>query len=177
MNIVREVRALLERSGYRTLVRGERRTDVQFEDDTVFGFVKICTDVAGILRSWEQDQNSFIRENHGRMALVSRKAWNAYAVFLTEVDCPPDDRAAFLQIEENFQGARKIARAGVRSEADVERALAPLVPVQGGRLPSSGGARFSERIQEEPTIAEAVKRMLPREASASQIVDALLGES
>ena len=65
------------------------------------------------------------------MRSVPLKAWNAYSVFLTREDLKDAFlQAAFVAIEENFQGTRKIARAGLISHTDVVRALFPLLPIQ-----------------------------------------------
>lgn len=67
-----------------------------------------------------------------RSFLASRgpKGWNCYTVYLTEAHPTDLETQALFDIEENFASTRKIARANVSTEADVQRALYPLIPIQ-----------------------------------------------
>jgi outer membrane protein TolC len=53
------------------------------------------------------------------------KAWNVYSVFLIAEQVSSRQRA-IERIEEDYALTRKIARVGVRTPDDLERALLPL---------------------------------------------------
>jgi len=51
-------------------------------------------------------------------------------VHLTDVEASATELQALFDIEEDFTSTRKIARAGLATAADVQRALYPLIPIQ-----------------------------------------------
>ena len=128
MILLDEVRVLLERAGYS--VASSSTNVLYFEDRSIFGFVAVFSTVDEILQEWKTQQDSFLRENAKRIREVSRKIWNAYSVFLTEEDCPPEKKSLLIAIEEDFQATRKIARGGLKSSSDVIGALLQLLPLQ-----------------------------------------------
>jgi outer membrane protein TolC len=72
------------------------------------------------------------------------KAWNVYSVFLAE-EKALTKRREVERIEENFTLTRKIARAGVRTQDDVERALLPLAAVKA--QPILSDTDFEDRLR------------------------------
>jgi hypothetical protein len=124
------VRSLLEREGYVTAaVQGNELPLLLFEDVSVLGFVVEYLNLQQLLSRWSQDQAFFITRNASDLGLNPAKAWNAYSVYLTEEELDREELHSLIQIEEDFHGTRKIVKAGVRTEEDLARALAPLLRI------------------------------------------------
>lgn len=147
-NTLEEVRAVLDAAGYRTLMPQPTVPSLYFEDLSVLGVVYVVDTVQQLLSGWEHLQDSFLRDNASRLVVDPFKAWNCYSVFLTDEQPAKNDASALFSIEEDFRGTRKIVRAGVSTRHDIERALAPLLPLR--RLltlaPDDIKARLASRL-------------------------------
>lgn len=129
-SLVHECRAALTSAGYRTFVPMPHADSLYFEDDSVLGVLYELRSVDDVLNQWETLQDAFLRDNAIKLGTAPTKAWNSYAVFLTSDSHTQDVASKLFAIEEDFRGARKIARAGVKSRQDVDLALAPLLPLR-----------------------------------------------
>jgi len=131
MNLIEETGALLRQAGFKISVPpATSGTVLYFEDANVLGFAKQFSSATELLGSWESEQDGFLRRHSSALRAEPAKAWNVYSVLLCSVACPSELRTAFEAIEEDFRGSRKIARAGLMSPSDVERALLPLLPIR-----------------------------------------------
>ena len=130
MNLLHKARAILEDAEYVTFSPGQTDDTFYFEDDCVLGFVRECENCVTIVNNWESIQDSFLKENSIRLRAEPNKAWNVYSVFLTNEDCPEDQKGILFGIEEDFRGTRKIIRTGIKSSSDLRDALVALLPIQ-----------------------------------------------
>jgi outer membrane protein TolC len=89
-------------------------------------------------------QHAALSRHSAALRAAGVKAWNVYSVFLAEEQSPTQQRAV-ERIEENFALTRKIARAGVRTLDDVERALLPLTAVKA--QPVLSDTDFQDRLR------------------------------
>src|ERR1051325_3174630 len=107
MNLVDEAQQILEQTGYyvRSSNLGE---SFDFEDETLYGFLKIYPSAEAIVEHWEKEQDEFLQRYARRIRANPPKAWNAYSVFLTATDAPGDVKTELRQIEDDFRGTRKI---------------------------------------------------------------------
>lgn len=173
MELFERAQNLLAEGGFEIRPSGSSE-GFAFEDANVFGFVRIATSVESLITGWEGHQESFIRRNMSMAARVPEKAWNAYAVFLTSDDCPPHLRSHLIAIEEDFRGARKIARAGVLTREATEQALAPLLRVR--HIVRLEAADLDARIEQDPAIPPLLRSLLVTGAPPDRIASALLEE-
>ena len=130
MNIMEEARSVLEGAGYRTEISETSAEQFVFEDHCILGFVTVLRTVTDILKQWESDQDSVLKQHALSLRKVPDKLWNIYSVFLTAEKCPSCHTAALFQVEEDFRATRKIARAGIAEREDVRQALLALLPIQ-----------------------------------------------
>lgn len=128
MQLLHEAEALLRAAGYRTARNADSDETFNFEDDTVLGFVTVHSSVADLVDKWRERQDTFLRKNASLLRRDLSKAWNAYAVFLTTAPSEHEG-GALSEIESDVNATRKIARYGLLSRADVNRALSPLLPL------------------------------------------------
>ncbi len=125
------VRQLLVNEGYsigELQVSGGRV--VIFENATVFGFVLLYIDSASLLERWQSNCDQVLRGMQFRLRQAGEKAWNTYAVLLSDNHTSPDDGVKLQAIEENLVGTRKIARTGVKDSDVLRLALLPLLGIQ-----------------------------------------------
>jgi hypothetical protein len=101
-----------------------------FEDITTLGFVFAYGTAHELLSSWERDLDGAIRDFKFGLRAAGKKAWNVYAVLLSEGVAIDFESVALTGIEENLSGTRKIARAGVSTGTSLKEALLPLIPIQ-----------------------------------------------
>jgi len=139
MPILDEARGILERAGY--LVFSADATTLEFEDDTLMGFIAAYQFGEEIVRSWRDRQSSFLRKNAPALRSSGLKSWNVYSVFLAASNNYTETKRELLAIEEDFQSTRKIAQSNLVSATDVSRALFPLLSIQN----------LVELRQEDPT--------------------------
>jgi hypothetical protein len=131
MDLIDQAQVLLRNAGYRTQPLGMvQQEGLRFEDDTVLGFLYVFQDVTMLLSGWEGAQRATLVRSAPQLRLSRDKAWNIYAVFITDLPAQAKEMHAISRIEEDFAATRKIARAGVISSADLQRALLPLLPLR-----------------------------------------------
>ena len=146
MNIAYEAQQLLEQAGY--YVRATNLDEgFDFEDETLYGFVKIYPSADAIVQNWEKDQDKFLVRYARRIRANPPKAWNAYSVFLTWSDAPSLVRATLCQIEEDFRGTRKIVKSNLTTSDEVNSALYPLLPLKNRvQLVQAVSPKLEERL-------------------------------
>lgn len=99
-----------------------------FENDTVIGFVLVHDSVASLILNWRAASDALMRSQAQMLGAAGQKAWNAYLVLLAGDGAGFGEALALGRIEENLEGTRKIARAGVNGLATARAALLPLLP-------------------------------------------------
>jgi outer membrane protein TolC len=115
-----------------------------FENAALIGFVHVFSSADELLAHWEAAQQVVLSRHSATLRAAGAKAWNVYSVFLAEEQAPTQQRAV-ERIEENFSLTRKIARAGMRTQDDVERALLSLTAVKA--QPILSDADFQDRLR------------------------------
>jgi hypothetical protein len=125
--IIESARKVLEANKY--TVSAVSEDYVQFEDETLIGFV--CSlSLLEILKSWTARQDEFILHQASNLRKSPTKSWNLYSVFLSSDPVDELGRFSIASIEEDFRATRKIVQVGITTNADVIRALYPLIPIQ-----------------------------------------------
>jgi hypothetical protein len=171
MQIIETARGILESGGYETATSNSLQDGFLFEDANVYGFLAALTADA-ILGSWEERQDAFVRQQSAMLSRVPSKAWNVYAVFLTSDNCTRQLRQSFASIEEDFRSARKIARCGIRTRDALQRALAPLLPLQYAQPIAEANTR--DRLSNDPAISQQLREMIEHGTPPSTISIRLL---
>ena len=173
MSLLQQVDRILRVAGYRIQVSADRSSTIYFEDYSLFGFCTVYDSVGSLLQSWNNDQNEFLQKHAPFLRQAQRKAWNCYAVHLTAASAGDAETQALFDIEENFTSTRKIARANLVTESDVQRTLYPLIPIQNllKMQASQSGSDISQRFHDWPP---SVLKALLGTGSAEDIVDLLL---
>jgi hypothetical protein len=145
MDIAMHTEVLLRGSGYETWTwTGVAPAVVCFENAALIGFVHLFPSANDLLTSWQGAQTATLSRYGPALRAAGAKAWNVYSVFLTEELAPTRQREV-ERIEEDFALTRKIARAGVRTQEDLERTLLPLRAVRASPLPSD--TEFEDRLR------------------------------
>jgi hypothetical protein len=149
MNILEETRKILAAADYLLKDFLEHPNFLYFEDESLIGFVSIHESIESILVNWKKEQDFFLKSNARFLRTAPTKAWNVYSVFLTQDVGTGEARNSLFDIEEDFQGTRKIARSALISRADVVRALYPILPIQNlvNIMPEEPIERLRERIE------------------------------
>jgi hypothetical protein len=149
--------------------------EVRFEDASILGFVRDFASVPLLLEGWHDAQDQFLRSSAAELRRDRRKAWNAYSFFLTAAQASEDEARALIAIEEDFRSTRKVVRAGVSTDADVDGALSVLLPIRHRVRLSAEDAvgRVADRLTSLPR--EAVDLLL-RDATSEEFAEALLRE-
>lgn len=161
MNILDCARRILESAKYSMLSEG---TDsVIFEDYSLFGFLWVAPSPADILSKWQKKQDDFLRGKDSELRKAREKSWNAYSIFLSEMDAVTEDMNELLAVEEDFRGTRKIVKVGVQTESQVMQALLPLVAIQS-----------LVQLSEDDAIARLRGRL---ESLPVEVLDAFIGGS
>jgi hypothetical protein len=159
MQLLYEVETVLRSAGFRT-VRPDGVDDrIEFEDNTILGFVAVHVGADEMVARWREQQDGFLRTHAAGLRRDPSKAWNTYAVFLTAT---PVGHSAWelLGIESDVAATRKIVRGGIITPADVRDALGPVLPLALGGAGRSGDvdALFNEKLTaEEATLFELVR--------------------
>lgn len=128
MSVPEQARNILEANGYR--VFSQDVSTLQFEDDTLLGFVTVCQSGEEIVRIWRDRQAQFLRKNAAALRESGLKSWNVYSVFLADTNVSLEIKQHLINIEEDFQSTRKIAQSNLITLNDVMNALLPLLPIQ-----------------------------------------------
>lgn len=145
MDIATQAEIVLREAGYDTWPwTGASPAVTCFENAAIIGFVHVFQSADELLRGWEAAQQVVLSRHSAALRAAGAKAWNVYSVFLAEVQTPEQQRSV-ERIEENFSLTRKIARAGVRTPDDVERALLPLTAVKA--QPILSDTDFQDRLR------------------------------
>jgi hypothetical protein len=157
LNLLGECRTLLEQAGYRTTPGTDAET-CYFEDDSIVGAVLIYDDVTTLLERWERRQDAFLTQNARPLRQDPLKAWNIYTVHLTQTRADESDYTRLFNIEHDFRGTRKIARAGVVIVSDVNDALLPLMPLQ--RLVALTASDLRSRAKQRLALVNGLRTCL-----------------
>jgi hypothetical protein len=145
MEIATQTEILLRGAGYETWPwTGEPPAVTCFENAALIGFVHVFSSAEELLARWESAQRTVLSRHSAALRAAGAKAWNVYSVFLAEKGTQSEQRAV-ERIEENFALTRKIARTGVRTQDDVERALLPLTAVKA--QPMLSDTDFEDRLR------------------------------
>jgi hypothetical protein len=107
---------------------------VLFEDDTILGFLFAYDTLKELIENWETDMNGIVTANQFGLRRAAQKAWNTYAIFLTREQANYAGISTLSGIEENLAGTRKIARAGIVDNTNLEAALLSLLPIQSAPI-------------------------------------------
>ena len=173
MSLLQHIEHWLREAGYRVQLSVDNPSTLYFEDYSLFGFGTVYESADLLLRHWKSNQDAFLQTNAPFLRLAPQKAWNCYTVHLTDAAATPTESQSLFDIEENFVGTRKIARANMATAADVQRALYPLIPIQNllKMQGSTGELDISQRFHDWPQPA---LRALLGDGKAEDIVDLLL---
>lgn len=174
VDLITEVRRVLEKTNYSVLRTRNADDTVYFEDGNLMGFVWAAPTVHDICKEWEARQDSFLKSNSQILRKSDLKAWNLYAVFLAMDEPSGEDRPTLVAIEEDFRAARKIARGGISTSKDVLNALLPLLPIQAMVSVSREDTlvRLKERVTSVPP--SAVEIVLGTEGYSRKRADDIL---
>jgi hypothetical protein len=137
---------------------GSMHCAIAFESDTVIGFVLAYNTVAALVEGWRAASETLVGSQSELLGAAGPKAWNTYLVLLSHDDANFGEALALGQIEEDLEGMRKIARAGVRGPAATESALLPLLPFRAAPVlePINMAAEITDRAGElSPEIVRA----------------------
>lgn len=173
MDVSTHVEILLREAGYETWPwTGVSPAVTCFENAAIIGFVHVFRSADDLLERWDSAQHAVLSRHSAALRLAGAKAWNVYSVFLAEDQSPRQQRAV-ERIEENFSLTRKIARAGVRTVADVERALLPLTVVNAQPILSDTDfkGRLRARLKD---VSDDVLTAFLGSASAEDLATILL---
>jgi hypothetical protein len=173
MSVLQHIDQWLRGAGYRVQLGIENPSALHFEDYSLFGFAAVYDSVDLLLQNWKGNQDAFLQANAPFLRLSPQKAWNCYAIHLTDAKATLAESQALFDIEENFVGTRKIARANMATGADVQRALYPLIPVQNllKMQGPHGDLDIAQRFHDWP---DAAVRALLGDGKAEDIVELLL---
>jgi hypothetical protein len=178
MELRAEANLLLRESGYRVWPWQERSlAALGFEDSDSIGFLFVLPTASQLLESHNDLERAVLSSYSLRLRSAGEKAWNIYTVFLTAEIVDRSTERAILQIEEDLQLTRKIARAAISSGQDLRIALLPLLPITS--QPDLSDARYTDRVQKRLSSvmsANAVTAFVG-EAPAFDIVQMLLREN
>jgi len=145
MDIAMQTEVLLREAGYETWTwTVPNPAVICFENAALIGFVHVFPTANDLLTRWQEAQNSALSHHSPALHAAGAKAWNVYSIFLTEEQTSVQHRAV-ERIEEDFTLTRKIARAGVRTQYDLERTLLPLTAIQAQPLISE--TDFEDRLR------------------------------
>lgn len=115
-----------------------------FESIALMGFVHVFDSAEALLDGWKARQQLALSRHSASLRSAGTKAWNVYSVFLTGDQAPSRSRD-IERIEEDFSLTRKIARASVSIQDDVEKALLPLLSIRS--KPLLGASNFESRLR------------------------------
>ena len=148
MQLLHDAAIVLRGADFQT----ERDTSGQeilyFEDANLVGFIAESASVSDLLSAWRAQQDAFLKRSASALRRDPLKAWNIYAIFLTQGTPSSEETRELLAIEEDFTATRKIARAGVLSRTELSQAIAPILPLSASAVvdPRDSEGRLRERL-------------------------------
>lgn len=169
-----ELTPLLFGEGYEIKQVTEPPDSYYFEDETVFGFLRIYDKPKSLIDCWQQDQDSFLRKHAVNIRRAADKSWNVYCVFLTQEDSSVEERGDLAAIEEDFRGTRKIARSGISTVTDLRQALLPLMKI--GNLYEIESEDVVARLREKIQLKDGQLETFLGAGTAEELVWSLLKE-
>jgi hypothetical protein len=176
MDIATQSEVLLRILGYETwTLPGTTATVICFENAAVIGFVHVFPSADDLLTGWQAAQNVVLSRHGPALRAAGAKAWNVYSIFLTEEQAPTQQRA-IERIEEDFTLTRKIARAGVRTQDDLERTLLPLAAMRAQPLISETDFEDRLRVRLKDVSPDALTAFLGT-AAAEEVARILAEEA
>lgn len=147
MDIGTQSEILLRQCGYDTWsVTSVKPPSICFENPSIAGFLFAFPSGEELLQTWETRQATVLSRFSPLLRTAGAKAWNIYSIFLAETASPAESRQ-IVEIEENFNLTRKIARGGIRTQFDLDQALLPLRGIQS--KPKVGEANFENRLRDQ----------------------------
>jgi hypothetical protein len=155
IDIATQAEVFLREAGYQTWIwTGVVPPVTCFENPTIVGFLHVFETVEDLLAKWEQAQALVLARHAAPLRAAGTKAWNVYSVFLTR-DEQPTLRRNVERLEENFTLTRKIARASIQINEDLEHALMPLAPIKAQPILKNANVedRLRARAKDLPTTA------------------------
>lgn len=145
MDIVTQCSVTLNKFGYEVAsARLASGAVLCFEDDSLIGFVWVAQ-LAEIIAQWEKVQDEFAHMSANKLRRSPVKTWNLYMICLSPDRPTLEQQGSIASILENFRGARKIVQGGIVSEAQLTRALYPLIRIQNLVALESGNP--AERVR------------------------------
>ena len=174
MNIIDESRGLLEISGYKTKYSELEANFLYFEDDSLLGFVISFSTTDNLLKYWKEKSDKFLMKNADRLRSNPRKAWNIYSIFLTTEEPASPIFNELLEIEDNLQSSRKIARSNIKTREDLLYALYPIIPIQNRVVLQP--ENFIERVRDRISLGERTLTAFLGASDAEEVANFLIEE-
>jgi hypothetical protein len=137
---------------------GQIQDAFAFEDNTVIGFVIVYETAAALLSNWRTASDGLMLEHTELLGAAGPKAWNTYLVLLAADEAGFGEALALGQVEEDLEGMRKIARAGIAGPTAARGALLPLLPFRAAPVlePVDMPAEIRERASDlDPEVVRA----------------------
>lgn len=145
MDVATQAEILLRDAQYETWAWTSAPTPVTcFENAALVGFLHVFPTAVALLDGWKASQQYALVRHAASLRAAGAKAWNVYSVFLASGPASSHTRT-IERLEEDFSHTRKIARAGIQTQEDVERALLPLLSIRS--KPLLGAANFEDRLR------------------------------
>lgn len=157
----------LTTGGYQYIARRFREWDTQtsrlFEDEyNIVGLVVFDT-CSELLQAWPDLQGSLVDVISRHVGQGESKSWDGYLVLLTSAHAP-SEQADVETIRYNTTRLRKLVATGddLRSPADVERVLRPLLPLGQDRtsLSQESALDLLPRLLAAQGIPESITLLL-----------------
>lgn len=129
MDIRSSAQLLLKDAGYSTSTwRDSSGPILRFEDLSVIGFLYEFASIDDLLTTCAAREKAVLTAHAPALRAAGVKAWNIYSVFLTS-EVNTNRSHSISALDENLQTTRKLARAGLSTEATLRSALLPLLPI------------------------------------------------
>lgn len=155
MDIPTQAEVFLREAGYQTWVwTGALPAVTCFENSTIVGFLHVFDTAEDLLANWEDHQARVLARHAAALRAAGAKAWNVYSIFLTSEQASALRREV-ERLEEDFSLTRKIARAGIQLNEDLDHALMPLAPIKAQPMLENASveSRLRARAKDLPPLA------------------------
>jgi len=172
MDLLSDIRSVLEGAGYATFSPRPDSTFLYFEDISIMGYLQILPSVKEIINNWEGIQDGFLKTNASRFQRDAQKAWNLYTILLTSQVGENEEVANLLEIEEDFRSTRKIMRAGIVTRGDVLTVLSPILPLEN--IQPVGITDANELLRERLGKSDLILQNIVTDTTAKTIFQKLL---